>query len=167
MRISKIAAMAVAIVASTASYAAGGFKTLEVNGVRVIDGDTVEVLPIKGQSERVRLLGIDAPESKQAFGQASKQSLQQCVAGKKVKIQYQERDKYSRLLGKVVANGVDCNLYQVKSGMAHHYKHFQNQQPPADRSTYNLAEKLAKQKRLGLWADPNPVDPYKFRQSNK
>lgn len=47
--------------------------------MRVIDGDTLEIIPTEGPSERIRLLGIDAPESNQAHGTYSTQTLQQCV----------------------------------------------------------------------------------------
>lgn len=140
--------------------------TFTTNQVRVIDGDTLEVIPPNKKSERIRLLGIDAPESKQEFGSISSSTLQKCVGNGSVKIEYRERDKYSRILGKVWANGVDCNLNQVKTGSAWHYKYFQNQQPPADRISYSEAEKRAKNNNLGLWANPNPINPYKYRKAN-
>lgn len=141
--------------------------TLEASRVRVIDGDTLEVIPKNRQSERIRLLGIDAPESSQVYGKEATKTLEKCVASGKVKIQYRERDKYSRILGKVWSNGVDCNLYQVKIGSAWHYKYFQNQQPPADRTVYSKAEDDAKRSKLGLWAYPNAMNPYDYRQKNK
>ena len=54
-------------------------NTFSTNQVRVIDGDTMEVIPPNRKSERVRLLGIDAPESNQAYGKNSTNTLRQCV----------------------------------------------------------------------------------------
>lgn len=147
--------------------ATGFSATLEASKIRVIDGDTLEVIPHNRKSERIRLLGIDAPESSQVYGREATNTLKKCVSSGKVKVQYRERDKYSRILGKVWSNGVDCNLYQVKVGSAWHYKYFQKQQPSADRASYSKAEVNAKKNKLGLWANPHAENPYNYRKSNK
>lgn len=143
------------------------WKSLETTGVRVIDGDTVEVLVAGQQSERVRLLGIDAPESKQEFGQNSKQSLENCVAGGPVTVSYNETDRYGRLLGKVIAGGVDCNYDQIKTGSAWHYKQYQKGQPAGDATMYSASELQAKNAQVGLWANPNAQEPWSYRKLNK
>lgn len=142
-------------------------NSFSTNQVRVIDGDTIEVIPSNRKSERVRLLGIDAPESNQAYGKKSTSTLSQCVQDKTVTIQWFQRDQYSRLLGKVWANGVDCNLHQVKIGSAWHYKYYQNQQQPADQISYSNAEADARKNKLGLWRNPNAINPYQFRRMYK
>lgn len=144
-----------------------GWKNLQTTGVRVIDGDTVEVLVEGQQSERVRLLGVDAPESKQEFGQNSKQTLENCVASGPVTISYKETDRYDRLLGKVIAGGVDCNHEQVKVGSAWHYKQYQKGQPAGDATKYSASELQAKNAEVGLWANPNAQEPWDWRKSNK
>lgn len=149
------------LLSATNLYAANSFST---NKVRVIDGDTVEVIPPNQKSERVRLLGIDAPESDQSYGSASKVALQRCVANKKVTIQWAERDQYGRIIGKIWADNVDCNLNQLYKGMAWHYKYYAKQQPVNDRKKYSSVEKSAKSKRVGLWSESNPVNPYNFRK---
>lgn len=132
--------------------------------VRVIDGDTVEVIPMKGKSERIRLLGIDAPEAKQNYGTQSTQALQQCVDDKNVSIEWKERDRYDRLLGKVIADGKDCNLNQVLQGAAWHYKYYQQGQLAYDRLAYANAEVLARNQQQGLWASDNLTAPWDFRR---
>lgn len=149
------------ILLASNTYAENSFSTYNV---RVIDGDTLEVIPPNQKSERIRLLGIDAPESNQAYGKESKATLKECVANNQVTIQWLERDQYDRIIGKVWANNTDCNLNQVHKGMAWHYKYYAKQQPVNDRKTYSLEESYAKSQRIGLWADPNPINPYNFRK---
>ena len=132
--------------------------------VRVIDGDTLEVISITGKSERIRLLGIDAPETKQDYGTQSTQALQQCVDDKNVSIEWTERDRYDRLLGKVIADGKDCNLNQVVQGAAWHYKYYQEGQLAYDRLAYANAEVLARSQQRGLWASDNLTAPWDFRR---
>ena len=78
--------------------------------VGVADGDTITVLDANNIQHKIRLEGIDAPETAQAFGQKSKQSLSQMVQSKQVTVEYQKKDKYDRTLGKVLHNGTDVCL---------------------------------------------------------
>lgn len=159
---------AIAYNASVSSNAAGidsNWTRLRATGVRVIDGDTIEVLQSNGASERVRMSGIDAPESDQLFGKQSTQFLEKCVAGKPITIAYRERDKYQRLIGVVLAGGVDCNYEQVKNGAAWHYKQYQKDQPSGFAEPYAAAEAQARNNRKGLWAAENPKAPWEYRHS--
>jgi len=90
--------------------------------INVADGDTITVLDNTNTQHKVRLAGIDAPEKRQAFGNVSKQSLADMVAGQTVAVKWVNVDKYGRKLGKVLLAGLDCNLVQVKRGLAWHYK---------------------------------------------
>jgi endonuclease YncB( thermonuclease family) len=78
-----------------------------------------------------------------------------------------KRDRYQRLVGKVLINDMDVCLEQIKRGMAWHYKEYQKEQPPTDRLSYDLAEKDARQNRVGLWADASPLAPAQFRRPNE
>jgi endonuclease YncB( thermonuclease family) len=66
-----------------------------VVGVR--DGDTITVLDQNKRQHKVRLIGIDAPESKQDFGEVTKQNLSSLVFGKEVTVISKKRDQYGRL----------------------------------------------------------------------
>lgn len=138
-------------------------NVLNATGTRVIDGDTVEVTQASGQSERVRLLGIDAPESAQEYGTESTTALSQCVSNAIVTIEWTERDRYDRLLGKVIANSIDCNLNQLQKGAAWHYKEYQSSQTPYDRIEYANAEIVARSNGRGLWANRYPIKPSDYR----
>src|SRR5882762_6909386 len=119
---------------------APGAQTLTGRVVRVADGDTVTVLDSSNTQHRIRLEGIDAPESHQAFGTQSKKSLSEMVFGKDVTVVFQKTDQYGRLVGKIVLAGKDINLEQVKAGMAWHYKDYQREQTAEDRELYAQAE---------------------------
>ena len=78
------------------------------------------VLDASNTQFKIRLLGIDAPEKKQAFGSKSKESLSALVFNKQVTVEYHKKDKYGRTVGKITVDGVDANLEKVKAGMAWH-----------------------------------------------
>ena len=147
--------------------APAGSQSLTGRVVRIADGDTITVLDSTDTQHRIRLEGIDAPESHQAFGTRSKKSLSEMVFGKDVTVVYQKTDQYGRLVGKILLDGKDINLEQVKAGMAWHYKEYQREQTPEDRELYAAAEEEARKARRGLWEDPDPVEPSAFRKEEK
>ena len=132
--------------------------------VAIADGDTITILDSANTQHRIRLEGIDAPESHQAFGEQSRLSLSGMIFGKDVSVSYQKIDQYGRLVGKIILDGKDINLEQVKAGMAWHYKFYEDEQTPEDRELYDRAEAEARAARRGLWQDPNPTEPYQFRK---
>lgn len=132
--------------------------------VSVSDGDTVTVLMEHDPNEKVcvRLLGIDAPESKQAYGQASRDFLNSYVYRQPVNLVCQKRkDRYERLLCHIWYQGVDVNLALVEEGLAWVYRQFNND------PKYYQAEKRAKQERKGLWQDAEPTPPWTYRKQNR
>lgn len=146
------------------------FAEQELRGrvVNVTDGDTVKVLDAARTEHRVRLLGIDAPESRQAYGQRSKQNLIHLVAGQTVTVVWHQRDRYGRIVGKIVLpDGRDANLEQVRAGMAWWYRDYAREQSAGDRQLYEKAENEAQRRRQGLWNDPNPLPPWEFRRHKK
>ncbi len=78
--------------------------TLTGKVVKITDGDTLTILDANYKEHKIRLAGIDAPERKQAYGLASPKHLASIVAGKQVTVEYQKRDRYGRILGKVWVN---------------------------------------------------------------
>lgn len=133
----------------------------------IADGDTVTVLDASNTQVKIRLMGIDAPEKKQAFGRKSKESLSALVFNKQVTVEFSKKDKYGRTVGKIVVDGVDANLEQVKAGMAWHYKKYQNEQSEDDRSNYAIAEEQARVEKRGLWVDTDPTPPWVWRKEKK
>ena len=141
--------------------------TLTGHVVRVTDGDTIVVLDASNAQYKIRLTGIDAPEKKQAFGSKSKEHLSESVAGKFVVVEYEKRDYYKRILGKVLLSGEDMNLEQLRAGLAWHYKKYQKEQTAADRVKYSDTEIEARAAKRGLWQDAEPVPPWDYRRARR
>lgn len=140
-------------------------ETLTGYVVGISDGDTVTVLDASRQQHKIRLAGIDAPEKAQAFGDRSKQHLATLVFNKNVSVEWNKQDRYGRTVGKIMVNGLDANLEQVKAGMGWWYREYAKEQSPVDRRLYEQAEQQAKAQQVGLWRDANPMPPWDFRHS--
>lgn len=138
-------------------------ETLDGYVVAVSDGDTITVLDAKREQYKIRLAGIDAPEKAQAFGERSKQHLAELVFNKQVTVEWDKFDRYGRTVGKVLVNGTDANLEQIKAGMAWWYEKYRKEQSPDDQQSYQVAEQLAKRQRTGLWRENNPLPPWDWR----
>ena len=134
--------------------------------VKVTDGDTVHVLDQARERHKIRLGGIDAPEKKQPFGRKSTKNLAGYVAGKDIEVEYTKRDRYKRIIGKLLLDGQDINLQQVRDGYAWHYKYYQKDQTKRDRMIYSKAEDDARQIKSGLWSAPS-IPPWEFRRNAK
>ena len=139
--------------------ATGGAAYADFSGVvvAVLDGDTLDVLVDK-KPVRVRLANIDAPETKQAFGTRSRQTLRAATFQKNVTVLSSSVDRYGRAIGTVLVDGQDINKSMVAQGMALVYRKYLS-----DRG-YLAIEASAKAARLGLWADPEPIPPWEWRK---
>lgn len=127
--------------------------------VSVSDGDTLSVLR-DGKAVTIRLHGIDAPETGQAFGAQAKKTLSDLVFDREVIVEVRDTDKYGRLVGIVSVGETNANRLMVKSGMAWWY----HQYGAADKPLA-LLEIDARATRVGLWKAGNPTPPWAFRNS--
>lgn len=112
----------------------------------VIDGDTVGL----ANGEKVRLIGIDSPESGQPYYTEVKNKLRELVEGKEVLLEKDvgDRDKYGRLVRYIWLGTTLINLEMVKQGYSKSYTY----PPDVKYQTQILAaEKEAREKQLGLW----------------
>lgn len=131
----KIILFCVFVFASTALFCA------EITGkvIRVSDGDTISVLDdLDGGNFRIRISGIDAPETKQPFGQKAKQYLSGLIFGKTVSVRFTDIDRYGRIVGRVYLERADIGLAMLSAGFAWHYVHFDK------TPEYAAAEKQAR-----------------------
>ncbi len=140
----------------SASSAAQSYRIVGVS-----DGDTLTALSASRRQLKCRLYGIDAPEKKQAYGQASKISLAALSYGRPARIEVVGRDRYGRSICRVVVGGVDVNREQIVRGMAWMYRQY------TDDLDYSQAETTARVRRRGIWGDIEPVPPWAFRKSSR
>lgn len=161
------------ILLALAATAPARAEILEGKVIRISDGDTLVVLDANRKQHKIRVVGIDAPETAQAFGNRARQNLASLAFGKTVTIEWQKQDKYGRIVGKVLADcdqpgcPRDAGLEQLNAGMAWWYRKYAGEQSPEDRERYENAERSARDGRIGLWRDPNPVPPWDWRKQNK
>jgi len=133
----------------------------EYRVIGIKDGDTIEIL-YNGKSQIIRLAHIDCPEKKQPFGNAAKKYTSNLCFGKNVRIiPTGKKDRYKRLIAEVYVGSRCVNKALVKAGMAWHYTKY------SDDTEYAQLEKKARQKRVGLWSDQNPVAPWIWRTIRK
>ncbi len=163
---------------SVVLYSPALADTVQGTVVKIADGDTVTIVDDSGKKHRIRLAGIDAPEKDQPYGDVSTQGLNKLVSGRIVTIEYEKRDRYKRIVGKVLVDPpgevfcmaldcvkkVDAGLEQIKAGLAWHYKYYQMEQSEEDRRLYSEAESEARIKQLGLWMDKEPMAPWEWRR---
>lgn len=148
-----------AVSAFLAGSAAAEEFTARVVGVT--DGDTLTVLHAK-HSEKVRLVGIDAPEKRQAYGERAKRFTADLAFDRTVTVRTAGRDRNGRLLGEVVLpDGRSLNQELVRAGYAWWFRRYSR-----DGRLARLEEE-ARASRRGLWADEVPQAPWDYRVNGR
>jgi endonuclease YncB( thermonuclease family) len=127
--------------------------------VAVHDGDTISVRTDRS-TVRIRLVGIDCPETGQPWSARAKRFTSELVFGRIVRVESRGLDRYDRVLGRVLVNGTDVNEALVRAGLAWQYD-LGPQDPALTR-----AERAARQVRAGLWSDPDPIPPWRWRREH-
>jgi micrococcal nuclease len=133
----------------------------EITGkvISVKDGDTIKIL-YNGKALTIRLAHIDCPEKKQSFGAAAKKFTSDKCYGQTVTVQHENKyDRNKRLIGVVInAKGENVNQALLKAGLAWHFKKY------SAVKDYAALENKAREGKIGLWADKNPVAPWDWRK---
>ena len=136
--------------------------------VGISDGDTVTVLNENNEQIKIRLVGIDTPESRQAFGQKAKNALGAMLNGRDVVVLETGKDRYKRTLAflELLRTGeqerVIANAEMIRQGFAWHYKQYNG-----DLELHQL-EQEAREAERGLWSDSQtPVAPWEWRKREK
>ncbi len=125
----------------------------------VSDGDTVWVQPMQGgEAQKIRVLGIDAPEICQAWGPQARDALQSLVQDQTVEVQGRHRDTYGRLLAQLTRQGHDVGAWMVLQGHAWSYRY------KRQAGLYDAQQIQAQSHRQGLFADGRAVLPRAFRK---
>lgn len=135
-------------------------KYIYYNVKKVVDGDTFWVDDGSPKGLKIRLIGVDAPESKNSrtkemayFGRESSDYLTSLIAGRKVRLEYDvgQFDKYGRTLAYVyLEDGTFVNATLVKNGYATVMT-----VPPNVKyaDTFLKLERKARNQKRGLWRD--------------
>ena len=115
--------------------------------VNVYDGDTVTI----SGGEKLRLIGINAPEIGEEFATSSRDYLSKLILGKEVTLEHDksERDKYDRLLVYVYLEDVFINEEMVRAGYAHAKAYYPD---TAKQDVLEKAEQVAKTTAVGIWS---------------
>lgn len=125
--------------------------------IRVVDGDTIQVT-LAGKAEKVRLIGVDTPETVdprklvEFFGKEASEFTKKLVEGKQVVLRDelggQDRDKYGRLLRYVyLADGTFVNAEIIRQGYGHAYVVY----PFSHMEEFRAYERQARERGIGLW----------------
>ncbi|GJN05713.1 hypothetical protein PR202_ga23369 [Eleusine coracana subsp. coracana] len=111
-------------------------KTIVDAGYRPVPNARGE--EVLGKKYRIRLSGIDAPESSMPYGKEAKETLLKLVQGKCLKVFVYDEDRYGRCVGDIYCDGVFVQW-----------------------------EKQAQAGRKGLWASSNPQKPWEWRKDKR
>ena len=126
---------------------------------RIVDGDT---LAVAGQ--RIRLHGIDAPETRQtcmrdgrewACGKAATKAMRRLVGGTAVRCEVRDRDRHGRAVAACFAAGQDLQRQLVREGLALAYRRYSTRYVPE--------EEEARAEGLGLWSGTF-IEPWTWRK---
>ena len=128
--------------------------------VKVYDGDTLTLQNNNG-IYKIRLAGIDAPESRQAYGNVSRNYLYNMVRDRFVYAEVHDKDRYGRYVAKIMLDNTDVNAEMLRAGLAWHYKQYDK------NPEYARLEQEAKRNRRGLWIEKNSIPPWIYRKSKK
>lgn len=128
--------------------------------VAVHDGDTISVRQAT-RTVRVRLADIDAPEFAQSYGERAREFTSQLLLDRVVQVQGRGLDQYDRVIARVSVSGVDANQAIVRAGLAWMYTRGALDAALAD------AERSARARHAGLWADASPTPPWVWRRAHQ
>ena len=128
--------------------------------VRVVDGDTIVAL-IHGAEEKVRLIGLNTPETVdprklvECFGKEASDEARKILSGTSVRLETDPsqavRDKYGRLLAYIfLPDGTNFDKMMIENGYGYEYTY---DTPYKYQTEFRSAEKSAKENKRGLWAD--------------
>jgi endonuclease YncB( thermonuclease family) len=129
--------------------------------VAISDGDTLTVrcgAPGAYQQVKVRIAAIDAPESRQAFGQKSRQHLARLCFRQRATLQPVDEDSYGRTVAHVRCGSTDVATAQVRAGLAWVYTPYAESRPQLV-----ALQRQARSSGTGLWSQKRPLAPWDYR----
>ncbi|MDR3089219.1 MAG: thermonuclease family protein [Desulfobulbaceae bacterium] len=152
-------AWALLVVGSARAESVG--SRFDAHVLKVVDGDSLELVSA-GRKIKVRLWGIDAPESRQEYGRQARAILTAMVKGRRVSALGKDIDDYERLVALVWVDGELVNEKLVRLGVAWVYGRYCREDICKD---WRRLEENARRDRRGLWAWPRPKPPWQARRA--
>ncbi len=137
------------------------YEALEGTVVKIIDGDTFDLLTRQKNIYRIRMYGIDSPERRQDYYKVAKDALAGYIFNKEIKLVSKGRDRNKRIIAIACCDDKNINLAMVRNGYAWHFKKYSSDK------TYADAEKKARMGKRGLWQSKNPLAPWEFRKKRQ
>ena len=133
-------------------------------GARVVtvhEGDRLTIHH-EGRSETIYLKDIDCPELKQPYGKQAKRATAAYVGNSEVVVRALKRDRHGRITAEILLqDGRNVGHELLKEGLAWW------QRSASNDASLEVLEELARASRKGLWADSNPVPPWKWKDTKK
>ena len=137
-------------------------ETIYGKVVKVPDGDTYHLLTDDKITIKVRMEGIDAPETGMPFSRKATDYLKALTKGQRIRLEKSGIDMYGRTLGfSYLEDGRELGAEMIRAGFAWHYKFYND-----DEELANL-EIEAREARRGLWADKNPQAPWDIQRTRR
>ena len=114
------------------------------------DGDTITIICLT-RPLRVRLMGIDAPNKKQAYAETARQHLSDLILNKLVVVEYTGLGDHALIVGKVFLKEMDVGAQMIRDGVAWYDKTFDSMLLENQRQMYAECETAARAEHRGLW----------------
>ena len=142
-------------------------RTFTARVTYVCDGDSIWVKPRWNRHTKLRLIGMDAPETEQAFGRDATETLRRKIAGETVTVTAVGVDPYGRLISRILLGRTDISEFMIKEGLAWPYQRYYARLTQNEVVRYNAAYESAKKARRGLWQEKNPLAPWTWREQHR
>lgn len=147
----------VIILSAVQAHAATLFgRVIEVN-----EGDVIKVMNMN-RPARIRLMGLDAPEMNQAFGDVARQHLSDLILGQNVVVEYSGIGRDGTIVGRVLLNDADMNAQMIRDGAAWFDPTSKNELGQEQAEIYFQSEQAARSEKRGLWQGEDAIAPWQF-----
>lgn len=160
--------LAALLIFCAAASQAAPLRTVTATITKITDGDTVQAITPEGTKLKVRLYGIDAPETAKGkipgepFGNDARDYLATLVNQKSVRVEIRDVDRYRRMVAILWLGEWNVNQEMLNAGLAEAYREYLK---TPYRNPFLQAEQEAKAQRKGIWSQGDSYErPSQFRR---
>ena len=126
---------------------------------RAVDGDTFAIWRSVGDTVTVDLWSVDAPEPGQTYGAAATRAVRYYIVNKSVRVSVEAVDHRGRAAAHIEVRGKNLSKMLLRRGLVWH-----SDSQASDASTLRRLEQQARDTGRGLWSQPTPTPPWKWRE---